>query len=128
MADEFNVWEQGNSIAKDKYLDNISYNDEGLTITLKSINENDPILKVTFKTHFSFRNTNESFRINSIYNDKFQNGINYSTDTQYLRWIKEETHSIYNEAGLVHYLICSNDDITDVISSSAPVLTLVYST
>jgi len=126
MIDVFEIWEPGKSITENKYLEGISYHDGNLIISLKSLNEKDPVLNITFKNHFSFRNTNESFRLKSLYNDKFQNGLNYSNDTRYLRWIKEETGGAYDDVNPIHYLIGSNDDITDVISGSAPILTWVH--
>ncbi|HEX8020802.1 hypothetical protein [Mucilaginibacter sp.] len=126
MIDVFEIWEPGKSITENKYLEGISYLDGNLIISLKGLNEKDPVLNITFKNHLSFRNTNESFRIKSLYKDKFQNGLNYSNDTSYLRWIKEETNGVYDEINPVHYLIGSNDDITDVISGSAPILTWVH--
>lgn len=122
MADTFEVWEAGRSISENKYLESISYKAGKLVIRLKGTEENAHILTITFNDHFSFKNTNESFRLNSIHRDKFQNGINYSRDSGYLRWIKEETTGVYDDMDFVHYLIGSNDDITDVISASAPVL------
>ena len=126
MIDVFEIWEPGKSITENKYLEGISYHDGNLIISLKGPKEKDPVLNITFKNHLSFRNANESFRIKSLYKNKFQNGLNYSNDTSYLRWIKEETNGVYDEINPIHYLICSNDDITDVISGSAPTLTWVY--
>ena len=122
MPDIFEIWEQGKSIAENKYLQSIRYESGILIIALKGLNEDDPVLTITFKDHFSFKSTNESFRLKSLYQNKFQNGVNYTHDSSYLQWIKEETHGIYNDLNLTHYLICSNDDITDVISASAPIL------
>jgi hypothetical protein len=122
MKDIFRIWEPGQEIIKNKYLEGLYNDHEGLKILLREMGENKKVLQVTFKTHFAYRSVNESYRLKSLGEDEFENGINYSNDSKFLRWLKEETHNIYDDLDLTHYLICTNDDITDIISAEEPIL------
>ena len=125
MEDKFELWEPGKE-AINKYLQGFSDGYDGLVITLGDIDSGN-LLKIKFNTYFAFRSTNESFRLKSLYERAsirapFSNGINISINSEFLNWVKAETHGIYNDMPLVHYLICSNDDITDIVSAETPTI------
>ncbi len=127
MKDSFKFWEPGRGKTENKYLESFSTDYDGLTILLKGSNTNEKALKITFSNYLAFRTANESYRLKSLHENKsyrcsFVNGINISNDSEFLDWFKSETHDIYNESLPIHYLICTNDDITDIISFDEPIL------
>jgi hypothetical protein len=123
MKDNFTFWEPGKGITENKYLEGINDGYEGLVIFLKEMNQSEKVLKISFNTYLTFRTSNESYRLKTLsLNHQFVNGINVSYNSEFLDWFKSETHHIYDESSPVHYLICTNDDITDVISFNEPVL------
>lgn len=106
-----------------KYLQGIYDDINRLRVILKGIDEDDKKLQITFRSYISFRTANESYRLKTLYESKFKNGLNYSSNSKFIDWIKEESRGIYDDLNMIHYLICSNDDITDVISFDEPVIT-----
>jgi hypothetical protein len=119
MNDIFEIWEPGQELVKNMYLDELHDDHQGLTLILSGLNS-EKKLKINFLTHFTYRSTNESYRLKSLHDHSFVNGINFATNTKFIKWFKEETHGIYDEMNPTHYLICTNDDITDVISANEP--------
>jgi hypothetical protein len=124
MNDIFEIFEPGQELVRNKYLEELHQNGIELILIISEI-DSQKKLKITFANHFTYRSTNESYRLKSLYDRNFVNGINYSKNTKFIKWFKEETHGIYDGINFVHYLICTNDDITDIISADAPTFELL---
>jgi hypothetical protein len=114
--DKYELWD---SIAADLgtfYFFEL-HNESGfLVIHLKKFGLENEVLRITFDGIIAYQVVQEAGRLKTINDNPSLSTFNISTDSRFLKWIKEESGGIFDDAELVHYVICNSDNIIDVIS------------
>jgi hypothetical protein len=113
-TDKFELWEPTADLPNSPYLCELRHATGELTVLLGEF-ESNRILQIKFSSVIGYRVVNETGRLKSFDNSSL---LTYckSTDTEFLRWFKEESEGIFDDFNLVHYVICNRDTIIDVIS------------
>ena len=93
----------------------------GLTIILKCMKTNNKV-KFFFPSVFSYRVTNESFRLKTLdgFGKTWPNLVSIIDDSIFLKWFHEESHNVYIDDGLKHFLIFTGEEFIDIINHKPP--------
>jgi len=87
-----------------------------LTILLKKFGVSDKILRIKFDGVIAYRVVQEAGRLRTINDNPSLKILNTTTNSAFLRWIREESGGIFDDTELIHYTVCNSDNIIDVIS------------
>lgn len=96
--------------------------DEGELSIFVSQSGSDENLKISFSSVYSYRNTNESYRLKTSFvrEGKIPTLLSIVENSTFLRWFQEESQYIYSEENLRHFMIFTNEEVIDVISNIDP--------
>lgn len=87
-----------------------------LTILLREYNlKEDRILKVHFDNPLMYRVIDEAQQL--VPDDNAIANFNYSYDSELLIWFHEQSAGIHEDATLIYYMICTLDNIIEVITA-----------
>jgi len=89
-----------------------------LTVFLKVLGSDEKTLQVKFQGVLGYRVFDESSRLNSLGEDFSISEFQTSTTSEFLNWFKQESLGLFDDRGLIHYMLCNTDNIIDVISGS----------
>jgi hypothetical protein len=119
-------WEPVDNIPDRLYLEGLHDDYEGLKLLLKGENVKDRILKIQFTSHLGYRNVDESNRLKSLHDNPLLTTkwpLFVATDDGFIDWIVDESQdSIDKRKQYKNYIICTPNDIVDVISDELPIV------
>lgn len=123
-------WQPIEGIPQTLYLYNLKYDCKNLIINLYDKDLNSPILNINFGDFLAFRimdegnflkepcEIDEAVTKMQLEPGSFQRWTLFTIDnSRYLRWFHEESAGIYADLEIVHYLIATQDDMIDVLST-----------
>ena len=113
--DNYELWEPIGNLPRPPYFFELHHATGELTILLKEFDNPDKTLKVKFTGVIGYRVVNEAGRLRSLENSSLSTFCK-TMNSEFLRWIKEESGGIFDDFELIHYVICNSDNIIDVIS------------
>lgn len=107
------------------FLDKITDDENGLSIFISTDKERKLI--INFDCFYSYRNTDESYRLNAINKLRGMSdaSIFISTNSEYLYWFNCESLGIYSKENLKHYIILTSENVIDVVALDEPAVTIV---
>lgn len=120
--DFYEKWDLIESPLFEFYLHELNEGFYGLKILLKDIGPSNKILEIFYSSFLSYRVTEESGRLKTLYENNSLGAYNIAKDSSFLRWFNEESHGLFSEEVLLHYNIISSNKIIDVVSSHPPVV------
>jgi len=114
-------WIPINGIPDIFYLDSIFDGKDGVYFNLSCDLENEEkVLVIYFDSLFSYRVTNESYRLKFIMVHNIEKPSFFIVkDSSYISWFKDESFHVY-QSNILHYIILTGNDIIDVISEFKP--------
>ena len=123
---EYNItqWKPTHDIPQQLYLEELCDNYDGLTLLLKGKNTSDKLLKINFTTRLGYRNIDETYRLRTLnlYPDlTAQWSLFKSKDDSCINFIvSESTGTIETSEPYINYIICTPNDILEVVASEEP--------
>ena len=93
-----------------------------LKALLQDIGPSNKILEIFYSSFLSYRVTEESGRLKTLYENNSLGAYNIAKDSSFLRWFNEESHGVFSEEVLLHYNVISSNKIIDIVSSHPPVV------
>ena len=121
-------------LIKKYYIGSISDSIDGFTIVLADAIGNSPKIKIIFENRVNaFRNSEEAFRLSTIryLNENYDNGFyaNWTffkaENSEYLKWLSEQSGEISDHYGVMHYSIITDDEILDIAATYEPTVTFI---
>jgi hypothetical protein len=129
MQEKWTQWKPLVDAANKYYIESISIKVDEFKILLVDAVGDSPKVSIFFP-HFinNFRINDEGFRLLTIaYLNKNYEGNFYSEwtffkieNSEYLKWISEQSYGISDDCRLVHFCILTDDEIFDFVASSEP--------
>lgn len=129
MEEIWKKWEPVANMAQKYYVDSIQDNIKGLNIILSDSKHDNSFLEILFNySVHGYRSTDESFR-QKIFSDLEEKHITefYSkwtlfkvTNSEYLKWISDQSFSISESENLIHFVIMAADSIVDIVAAYEP--------
>lgn len=110
---------------KNRLLVNFRYSSGALQITLSSTQENKiDEIDIVFDWVHSFRVTDEGdlLKLQDELSGQMLTGIYVVEGSGYLSWFNNQSANIHDNDEIVHYLIVTNEDVIDVLSSVKPLI------
>lgn len=98
---------------------------EGFRILLRENQKMHRVLKITFNSKISYRNTDESFLLNvwSSTDKDILGKIFYTiSNSKYLDFFNQMTEGLYNTWDITHYAIYTTSDCIDILSDQPPIV------
>ena len=126
-------WELNRALMKKYYLDNVSWPDKGLLITLRADN-NEQVIEIFFNDSIdAFRYTNESFcfkifeNLTKQYGDDFYKNWSFFKvqNSEYLQWLSNKSHGWSDSFSFTHFCILGGDEIVDIVTNYEPEVKVV---
>jgi hypothetical protein len=126
MADEeeFERWEPIGGLAAKMYLDAMYDDREGFRLILKAPPPETRSLRILFEAPICYRGTQETYLLRDIYsgNSIYPWPIFIVKNSRYARWFYAQAKDALDKHGR-HYHIAAINQMTDVLSAHAPILT-----
>jgi len=113
--DVYKTWEPIVGLPDNFYFYGLNNVGGDLIILLKEP-QSERILEIKFSGILGYRVVQEAGRLKTLYENKSLVGFETSTDSEFLRWFKEESRNMFDDWDLTHYVICNLDNIIDIIS------------
>jgi hypothetical protein len=123
-TETFAPWQLHEAIPKRVEIASIRDEDEGLCLTLAIEETRQAVVKLIFQDFVGYRNINESFRARTWQAQDMRSlsSLLIVEGSFWLKWLREESGGILDEAALTHYAIYTNEDCVDVAARSAPMV------
>lgn len=115
-TDIYETWNLIEELPNNLYFHGLNDEAGGLTVLLKELGSNDRVLRIKFTGVLGYRVVQEAGRLKTLHENPSLVGFETSTNSEFLRWFDEESRGMFDDSGLIHYAICSSDNIIDVIS------------
>lgn len=116
-------WEPIDNLPPELFLDSITDNYEGLSITLRGEDSDDAIFLQFGLFVFSYQNTVETCVLKSLDDNpllKLAWPLFVNDDSSYIDWLVKQSYKIIESEPKLHYIIKHADGIIDVITSQKP--------
>lgn len=123
-AETFTPWQPHEAIPRRVEVASIQDEGDGLCLVLADEATRQPIVKLTFPDFVGYRNINESFRSRTWKSRDFGelSSLLIVEGSLWLKWLREESGGVLDEAVLAHYAIYTSDDCIDVAARTAPIV------
>ncbi|MDB5153422.1 MAG: hypothetical protein JWR54_2173 [Mucilaginibacter sp.] len=119
-------WEPVDNIPARLYLEGLHDDYEGLRLLLKGENATDRVLRIQFSSHLGYRNVDESNRLKTLHDNPILTtpwSLFVAIDDGFLEWVVNESLETMDERKQYkNYIICTPNDIVDVISDELPIV------
>jgi len=108
------------------YLEGLHDDYDGFRLLLKGEDLSGRFLKIEFTSHVGYRNIDESYRLKTL--ERFpiltsQWPLFVASNDEFINWICfESAETINNKLSHKNYIICTPNDIVEVISNEEPVV------
>jgi hypothetical protein len=126
MTEQWVKWEPIAGLAEHYNIDEVLNTVDGLSIVLsKTDGNNDVKIRVTFDTIEAYRSTYETFRIKI--SDQYMGWTFFRIEnSEYLQWLSEQSHGMYDDFKFLHFAIATDDTVLDIIAKHEPKVEFVY--
>ncbi len=134
MQEKWSQWKPLDNLADRYYIESISVSIDGFKILLVDAQKESKKVSVLFPhSVHAFRNTDETFRLLTIgyldenYAPKFYGDWTFFKveNSEYLKWLSEQSHGISDSYKVIHFSIITDDEILDLAASYEPTVTFV---
>lgn len=134
MTEQWTKWEPIRGLANKYYIDSISNDENGFIIQLSDANNEEKKIRVIFEDSvYASRDTDESFRRNTVGILHEQYGIDFYgdwtffkvTNSSYLKWLSVESYGITDSLHFTHFSFVAADSILDVVTNYEPKVILI---
>jgi hypothetical protein len=119
-------WEPVANIPSQLYLEGLHDDYEGFRLFLKGKDTSDRILKIQFTTYLGYRNIDETYRLKTLQKHRILTTgwpLFISKDDDFIAWIiTESTGTVDNSKPYFNYIICTPNDIVEVVSDETPIV------
>jgi len=111
----------GLSIDDQLFMSSLLDSSKGLIISLSEPATGRQI-EICFPPVYSYRNTNESYRLKTLHfiGEELPTLVSIVENSSFLKWFHDESQGIYEENNLKHFMIFTGEEFVDVISHVAP--------
>ena len=121
----FEPWEHGLLRSRRLIIQRISDDQDGLTIRL-NLGKNEPVVRVKFDPYVAYRNTNESFRANTVTaSGPFSQSCYVVKNSHWISWFEKESLGYYVDSEIVHYALLTCEDWVEILSEFPPSIEIV---
>lgn len=134
MNEKWTQWKPLENLSKRYYIESTSSSIDGFTIILADAIGDSPKVKITFENGVNaFRNSEEAFRLSTIHylNESYGN-VFYGNwtffkaeNSEYLKWLSEQSGTISDYYGVMHYCLITDDEMLDIAATYEPSVTVV---
>lgn len=121
----FTLWKPIDDLPKPIYIEAIHDDWEGFRILLRGSDPTLSMLRITFESHLSYRNTDESYLLkiwNSMEKELAGENFYIVENSSYIDFFNEMTGNMYSDWQVKHYAIYTISDCIDVISTNPPIV------
>lgn len=131
MNEQWVKWEPINGLSAKYYIDSVSDSLKGFQIVLSDSHDEKQKILITFKNSVdAYRNTDETYRTNTISTLDEEYGTNFYgdwtffkvMDSSYLKWLSEESCTISDSRNLKHFSFVAVNSILDVVTNYEPLV------
>jgi hypothetical protein len=118
---KFRLWQPKTEfeIPKEIFVESLTDNYSGLTITIQGENESSKLITIQFNDHYGYRNFDESERLKMFADNPILTsnwGLYVAEESDLISWLVKESHEVVNPQDVLHYLIVTPNDVIDVLS------------
>ena len=108
-------------LSESLYMVRLEDSIDGFHIILKE-SKTDKKFKILFPPTYCYRNTNESYRLKTLSNnkDKLPDLLSIVHDSSFLKWFHDESLGVYMGDNLKHFMVFTGEEFIDVISHVEP--------
>ncbi len=117
---KYTAWEPLENLSTGLYFFELYNERSRLTISLKSFEVPNIVLKIKFEGVLAYRVVQEAGRLKTLSQIDLRNTFSTTTDSSYLKWFQEESSGIFDDWSLMHLIICNSDNIIDIITNQYP--------
>jgi hypothetical protein len=119
MKEKYERWDPIEELPDNPFFYEMYFQRGKLVVLLKESDLVDRCLKIEFSNPLGYRIVNESGRLKTL-----DSQVIYTfckTDvSEFLKWFDEESYGIFDDVAKYHYMVCSSDNIIDVITIQEP--------
>ena len=129
MQEKWSQWKPLENVANEYYIKSITITGKEFVILLEDARTDSPQVSISYPTFINnFRSNEEAFRLLTISYLKEKYGVKFYSEwtffkienSQYLKWISEQSYGISDGCKLNHFCILTDDEFFDFVSSSEP--------
>jgi hypothetical protein len=106
----------------DLYFDKLLHKSNELNIFFKAFDFDDKKLKISFKGILIYKVSLEIGRMATIHQNAPMNTFGISETSSFLDWFKQDSCGVFEDQKLVHIVICSSDNLLDIITDEYPIV------
>ncbi|WP_343571154.1 hypothetical protein [Sphingobacterium sp.] len=119
MEENYERWNPLKDLPNNPFFYEMYFQSGKLVVLLKESDLVDRCLKIEFSNPLGYRIVNESGRLKTL--DRQVIYTFCKTDaSKFLEWFDEESYGIFDDLLKYHYMVCTSDNIIDVITQLDP--------
>jgi hypothetical protein len=122
MSQHFVKWEPVQGLPTPLYCEALHDDWEGFRVLLRGEDPRSRLLRITFPSPASYRNTNESYLLRtwSEARDRPLCSLLNVLNSEWLAWLRAENGPVVEGRSFVHYAILTPEDCIEVLSEHPP--------
>lgn len=119
MEEKYERWNPLKELPNNPFFYDMYLKEGKLIVLLKQYDFVDRCLKIEFNNPLAYRIVIESARMKTLDNSSIYTFC--KTDaSKFLEWFDEESYGIFDDLLKYHYMVCTSDNIIDVIAQLDP--------
>ena len=119
--EQYQAWIPASNLTGKVIIEEIVDSDEGLSIFIRTLDNEENRYRILFDPYVAYRNMDEGFRTKTFSEVGGFDGSLYLIDnSNWLRWLHEESLGYYRDWEIKHYFIVTSADCLDVLSEFEP--------
>ena len=119
MEEKYERWDPIRDLPNNPFFYEMYFKKGTLIVLLKQSDLADRCLKIEFSNPLGYRIVNESGRLKTL--DRQVIYTFCKTDaSKFLQWFNGESYGMFDNLAKDHYMVCSSDNIIDVITNQEP--------
>ncbi len=123
---EIETWDLGIVEPSYVYLSCMFHDGLGLRMYFRTQGNSEPTIKLVFNSYLTYRNIDEGYYLQSApYPGDRKQSFFKLTKSNYMDWFIYEAGGVYKQKDIQHYLIATDFDVLEIISTSEPLVSLV---
>lgn len=120
-AEKYQAWIPTSNLTGKVLIDEIVDSDGGLSILIRALDGGENRYRILFDPYVAYRNMDEGFRTKTFSEIGGFNGSLYLIEnSNWLRWLHEESLGYYSDRDIKHYFIVTSADCLDILSEFEP--------
>lgn len=134
MKEKWIKWVPNNEIGGRYSLDCIRDDSDGLIIEMSECTDENKKIKIVFEGYaWTYRNTNESFRLATVekvaneYGQEFFSNWSFFKveNSSYFEWVMSECYGIYKDYNVRHFVFMGPEWFVDVVNIDEPKIEII---